>query len=217
MIIGLLIIVKRAQLKKQTHNEIPVDQKMLRKNRRIACIKFVIVFALVLASFYPFEGAFIRFNSPEASLNYSKNDNISRENIILEDEKCYFIYSRKSNNSSFHSVSKYGEKVGMVDYNSKQKHLGTNIYDNHPIHCQAVYDKNSNSSCYFVTYLLPDEEKYDVLIDGKEAQCIYQSPNALNVYALMIDGAFKENIAVTVDGEELPIMSQTEFMFSQIS
>jgi hypothetical protein len=33
----------------------------------------------------------------------------------------------------------------------------------------------------------------------------------------MIDGEFKENIAVTVDGEELPIMPQTEFMFSQIS
>lgn len=184
----------------------------------ITLIIVIIVIIVTCISFYPIEGAFIRFDCPEDSLNYSLVDNFLRDNIILESEGCDFIFSRRSNNSSYHVVSKYGEKFGMLDYKSESKQLGMNIHNGHSVYCNAIYDENSDTSCYFVTYFLPTEgkENYSVLIDEKEVECIYYYQNSISVYALIIDGKFKEDVVVTVDGIELPMMSQKEYVFNEI-
>lgn len=221
-----IFVIKKVKLAKQKnyHDLMSIEEstnanskKIVKsRNKVIVYIIFAVIILLVINSFYYVEGRIIRFNTLEDSLNYSLVDNSRRENVILESEECYFIFSRISNNSSYHVASKYGEKIGVLDYQSKTKYLGTNKYNDRPINCSAIYDRYSNTSCYFVMCVLPEKETNMILIDGKEAENIYYSQNGISVYALISDGEYKEDIIVTIDGDVLPILSQNEYMLNEI-
>lgn len=215
---GIIFIMKKIKSKKQgiIQNIVSVDtyeqvKDINKKNKRIAYIILASVFAITLISFYPFEGEFIRFNTPEDSLNYSIAKSRFRENTIIEGEGCYFVVSRRGNNVSYHSISKYGNKVGMANYKSERKYLGRNISSDHLVSCRALYDKNSDSSCYFIAYFSPigDEEENIVLINGQNAECVYYYKNAVAKYALVIDGKFEEDIVININGVDKKITPAT--------
>lgn len=228
----IVFIVKRVELKKQKAmgkllNEEILNisenneniKKMLKninpKVKRISYIIYVSFIALIVISFLPIEGEFIRFKTPEASMKYSILDNdILQENTIIEGEGCYFVFSKKNN--SYCAISKYGEKVGMVDYKSKSKFIGINSDDSDLVSCHAVYDKNSNTSCYFLVInnaLEGRKEDDTILINGKKADCIYYKRKSTSVYSLIVDGKFEDDIVVTINDVEIPILRMLEYTF----
>lgn len=220
----IFFIVEKAKFKKQiTYGKLPnkevlntfEGQKTISKiNKRIAYIMIASVFAVTLISLYPFEGKFIRFDTPEDSLNYSLVDNALRKNTIIEGESCYFVFSQKNNNVSYYTISKYDNKVGMVGYRSKSKYIGLNDVGKNLVMCHAVYDKNSNTSCYFVINNTPEGEKGDhvILINGKKATCIYKE-NAKGVYSLIECGEFRNDVVVTIDSVYISILPMFQYMF----
>lgn len=195
-------------------------EKGVEKNtQNIACVILIIILVITLISFLPIENKFIRFNSLEDSMNYSVSDNFLQKNTILNGERCYFILSRRGNNMNFHTISKYGEKVGMVDYKSERKQLGINRDSTgRLIDCYAVYNEKSNQSCYFVIYSIPKgkEKEHSILINEKEMDCIYYVKDGIAVYSLIVEERFKEEVTVTVDGVELPIIPSNEYALNEI-
>lgn len=170
-------------------------------SRRATYIMIPVFLGVMIITSYPFEGSFLRFDTPEASLKYSSSKSIFRENTFFEGERCYFVVSTESNNVSYHSISKYGDKFGVADYKSELKHLGNNAEDK-LLTCMAIYDENSDSSCYFISYFLPDSEKDEdiVLIDDRKAECISFRKNSIAKYLLIVDGKFKEDVVINVNG-----------------
>lgn len=220
----IFFIVEKVKFKKQiTYGRLPDEevlntfesQKTIGKiNKRIVYIMLASVFTVTLIFLYPFEGEFIRFDTPEDSLNYSVIDNALRKNTIIEGEGCYFVFSQKNNNVSYYTISKYDNKVGMVDYKSKSNYIGLNNEDRDLVMCHAVYDKNSNTSCYFVINNTLAGEKGDhvILINGKKATCIYKE-NIKGVYTLIEDGEFRNDVVITIDGVDIPILPMFQYMF----
>lgn len=244
LLFGILLLVaflifctlERIKFKNQENNgyllnedavNIHKNQKNVNKrNKYIIYMMFLGAFVITLVSFYPIEGEFIRFDTPEKSLDYSVVDNILRKNTIVESEGCYFVFSQKNNNINYYTISKYNDKVGMTNYKAKSKSVGLNSEDGTLIMCHSLYDKNSNTSCYFVikNNSVADnslEEKNGesvILINGKKSQCIYYKENKgyeKSVYSLIVTGEFQKDVIVNVDGEDIPILPMVKYMFGK--
>jgi len=67
---------------------------------------------------------FLRFNSSQQSLSYSIVDNLSWQHYITEGDGAYFIYSNKGSNVSYHAISQYGDKCGVLYYKAKVHSYG---------------------------------------------------------------------------------------------
>lgn len=78
----------------------------------IAIISSVVLYMLLVL--FPIESSFLRFETIEQAFNYSAGG-MKIQNII-EEKDCAFIISRKSENStSFHTITKFDDKWGMID------------------------------------------------------------------------------------------------------
>lgn len=185
--------------------------KFTKKSKYILFITYAFVVVITLISAYPFEGAFLRFQSPEASLNYSIFHNNFWNNYMIENEKCYFVYSYKDGNVKYHSISKYSDGIGVVDYNSHtrryQTKSGMNGDDFYNIVTYAVYDKHSDCTCYFVCSYGPTGTEYDniIKINRKGTECLYYKEKGKAVYALIEDGAPKDSIIVNIHGLDITV------------
>lgn len=209
---AIFFIVELIKFKKQINNiPLPSEKELYaiefkkdieKRSKHITIIILISVFIITLASFYPFEGAFIRFNTPQASLNYSASKSLLRENTFIEADGCYFVMSKRDDNVSYYSISKYGDKVGMTNYKSETKYLGHCIIKGRLLNCVAVYDENSDTSCYFISYFLPDGDKEENIasIGDQEAECIHFFENSIAKYYLIVDGKFKEDVTVNFNG-----------------
>lgn len=204
--------------------------KQLVSEKSLLMIPILIV-VMAIAS-HPFEGKFLRFDTPEESLNYGIARTMLNKNYMAESNNCYFVLSSEDSypNSSgkCYIISKYGDKVGLVNNKAEFNVIG--VYSDFRkssinLNCYGVYDKKSKSSCYFIWYSNFKERanEHTVLVNNKKADCISyvldeaDTSNANAVYSCIVDGKFKENIVVTIDGEELKIKSMEQFAEDSVS
>lgn len=177
-------------------------KKLKSANKRVWIPTLLIIWIITLISFYPIEGSFLRFNSPEQSLSYSIVDNSSWKHYIIEDDDACFVYSEKGSNVFYHTISKYEDGFGMIDYKSSRRSYGYSTTPPYPIRCYAVYDSHSNLTCYFLHYTLPQGGKYDntVKFNDKNTKCIYYKEFAEGIYTIIEEGEIQEHFTVTVNG-----------------
>lgn len=90
-------------------------KKKWKFNKLKICISIIFFVTLyVIIALFPIESSFLRFKTIEHAFNYSSGG-MTIQNII-EEKDCAFIISSKSENStSFHTITKFDDKWGMID------------------------------------------------------------------------------------------------------
>lgn len=213
--ISSVLLIKKNIISFQPKDMINLDNKCSQKlkftlkSKKIWSINILVILLITLISFYPIEGNFLRFNSPEESINYSVIDNFLWENYIIEDDDACFVYSQKNSNIAFHTISKYENGYGMLNYKSKERHYGNSrntLSDrSYSIYCYAIYNTDSNSTCYFLKYALPFGNKEDNIVkfNNKNTDCIYYVEKGKSMYTIIEEGTFKEHFTVSVNGVDV--------------
>lgn len=195
-----------------------IKTKKMKLTKKSTCFLFVscaIIFIMIAIFSYPFEGAFLRFQSIDDSLRYSIFHNRFWDNYFIENEKCYFVYSCKNGDEKYHSISKYDNGIGMVDYDSETylyqiKGIQTddNITSDENVKILetcAVYNKFADSTCYFVSYYKPTGTEIDntITINGVKTECIEYKESEKSVYALIKNGFKADTVVININGKEV--------------
>ena|GEM_PF-5191688 len=92
--------------------------KLVIKHTRKAAVIRVIISALIIAVvMIPYESPFMRFDSAEASFNYSSLS-FHYQIKTIETEKTAFCVAHKGNNFQYDVITKYDNQYGFCDRNS---------------------------------------------------------------------------------------------------
>lgn len=172
---------------------------------KIVVISVVSIVFFILLNMFPIENAFLRFNTIEDALAYSGFKSSILQ--VVEEDDCAFIIAGESlNSTSLHTVTKYGEKWGLMDADSEN-----GLYQSNPSQSQygtsfigsVIYNKKCNksfinlSATYIDTsnknFVIKDKyEKEYKIIDKKQTLNIttvfyytitdYNIPNAFSIY-----------------------------------
>ena len=209
VIIAYKIITKKNIINKindkcimESSNTYHNQKKLKSANKKVWLPTLLIIWIITFISFYPIEGSFLRFNSPEQSLSYSIVDNSLWKHYIIEDDDACFVYSRKGSNVFYHTISKYEDGFGMIDYKSSRHSYDYSTNHLYPINCHAVYDSHSDLTCYFLNYGLPQGNEKDNIVkfNNKDTKCIYYKEFAKGIYTIIEEGEIQEHFTVTVNG-----------------
>ena len=115
---------------------------------KIVLISVAFIVFLILLNMLPIENTFLRFNTIEDALAYSGFKSSILQ--VIEEDDCAFIIAGESlNSTSLHTVTKYGEKWGLIDADSEN-----GLYQSNPSQSQygtsfigsAIYNKKCNKS-----------------------------------------------------------------------
>ena len=150
---------------------------MKREKKWLAVIIRIIVIVLIVTCvFIPYESSFIRFDSAEASVNYSTL-NYNAPTKTVETDKTAFTVSHRENNWSYHTITKYNDKYGFCDRHS-QTVLGLTHVDINDenfrgsFHVSKLVNYETNEKCYIISYInlldLENKDTEDICIDDEQ-------------------------------------------------
>ena len=176
--------------------------KLVIKRTRKAAVIRVMVSALIIAVvMIPYESPFIRFDSAEASVNYSSL-NYNYQIKTIETEKTAFCVAHKGNDFQYDTITKYINQYGFCDRHSKNilRWVSSSIEDGKvqgSFRAAKLINNETNEKCYMIVFsVLAQEETADINIYDKQNKPIPKIEFSDNreVFALVVNH---------LDGEEV--------------
>lgn len=166
-LIAYMLLHKRA-IKKRTpdfHEKYKTNKKF-KRNIILKNLCVYIIFAIfILLSTYPFECYFVTFNTVEESLSYKGIELVNAN--IYESDKTVFIADEDT--SKLYSITKIGDKFGVVDFQSENCNYyepkSANSIIREPTY--AKYNKATGETFYYIRVQSQANQSYEnVLLDN---------------------------------------------------
>lgn len=185
------------------------SQECNNNRRKVLCILFAVL--MIVITFIPFEGKWLRFETPEESIKYSLIS-INKKNYFIYDDDTVFVMRNKDNNFEYHSITKYNENYGMCDYDSKSRQLKSQFIStenyNGLLSYKCIYNQATNKLCCFFNYTpINNDIKVKILDDKNREIPEINGFNKENTYAyyLILENPQQNELSISIDNKNYVI------------
>lgn len=176
-------------------------------------ISIISIICIALIFYFPFEGAFIRFNSLEESFSYSSFGN-KMLNVYKAEDSVFIVSGKDKNQLTYYGVTKYDNKYGMLNYDTERTTYKTNLIKtskdniNMSVSATCLYNKKTNESMLCVI-LLSKNTGEPIIVQADNKQKIINCSDDGNEevynkkYYLIYESSIPDDAYIYVNGQKV--------------